>query len=131
MTPRMHCVALGCTQGVDSCERRHKAARRVEVSGRTGWKNPEFEETRKCAECGTGAIASGLVRLSLRTPTFKPALPAHGAHLYTYKGEEKTVRQLSEVCGVPARDIYQRHVKYGWTIEAAVETDVRRQVIVR
>lgn len=42
--------------------------------------------------------------------------------MVTYKGQTMTITDLEEMVGAKTRYIYDRHFRYGWSIEEAVET---------
>lgn len=45
-----------------------------------------------------------------------------GLKKYNYLGEELTIKELSELSGIPTQVLYTRLQQYKWTVEQAVET---------
>ena len=47
-------------------------------------------------------------------------------HIVEYKGKRMNVKDLSRLCGVPYSTLHKRIVAYGWDVDSAAETPVRR-----
>lgn len=50
-----------------------------------------------------------------------------GLHYLTYNGETKTLTEWSEITGISFTTLYMRLTTYGWSVEKALSTRVRRR----